>query len=96
VASLPPFAQQHHLHALALRLRDFAPQRRFQFSDLLLSALDHPFPPNHMAKRITSQASAPSGKSFDSISCGTDMRSAILVIFVDRESTARFVIRKLR
>jgi hypothetical protein len=39
------------------RLRDFAPQRRFQFSDLLLSALDHPFPPNQMAKRITSQAS---------------------------------------
>src|SRR5262249_43358309 len=44
------FAQQHHLDALALRRRDFPPQGCFQLPDLLLGALDHPFPPNQMVK----------------------------------------------
>jgi len=43
-------AQQHHLDALALRLRDFPAQGRFQFPNLLLRAVDHLFPPNQIAK----------------------------------------------
>ena len=66
-------AQQHHLDALALRLRDFPAQGRFQLPNLHLRAVDHLFPPesdsqmNHITR---SYACLGPRKSFDSISYG--------------------------
>ena len=43
------FTQQHHLNALALRCRNFPPQRSFQPPHFGFAAFDYLFPPNQIA-----------------------------------------------
>jgi hypothetical protein len=92
-ASHTVLAEQHHLDALALHRREFPPQCGFQFSNLFLGALDHPFPRIRIVKRDHSDRSTASKKIIiisDSISYGGGIRRRKLPSSSSKQSFISF------